>query len=62
MSKGSTIEWLARPGTKTATWNPMRGCTRKSSGCINCYAERMAARFSDPGAWPEDLRVREWPR
>jgi protein gp37 len=51
MSRASKIEWLARPGTKTATWNPIRGCTRVSEGCRNCYAERMAARFSDPGYW-----------
>lgn len=51
MSRNSTIAWLARPGTRTATWNPVRGCTRKSRGCVNCYAERMAARFSDPGYW-----------
>lgn len=31
------------------TWNPVRGCSRVSEGCRNCYAERMAARFSDPG-------------
>lgn len=27
-----------------ATWNPLRGCSRVSEGCRNCYAERMAAR------------------
>lgn len=27
-----------------ATWNPVRGCSRVSSGCRNCYAERQAAR------------------
>lgn len=30
-----------------ATWNPVRGCSRVSAGCQNCYAERIAARFSD---------------
>lgn len=29
------------------TWNPVRGCSRVSEGCRNCYAERVAARFSD---------------
>jgi protein gp37 len=38
MSQGSKIEWT------DATWNPVRGCTRVSEGCRNCYAERMAAR------------------
>lgn len=32
-----------------ATWNPIRGCSRVSEGCRNCYAERVAARFSQPG-------------
>ena len=39
------IEWTYR------TWNPVRGCSRISKGCTNCYAERIAARFSSP---PED--------
>lgn len=26
-----------------ATWNPIRGCSRVSPGCINCYAEKLAA-------------------
>lgn len=32
-----------------ATWNPVKGCTRISPGCMNCYAERQAARFAAPG-------------
>jgi protein gp37 len=32
-----------------ATWNPVRGCSRVSEGCRNCYAEGIAARFSDGG-------------
>lgn len=43
---GAKIEWTGR-----SDWNPIRGCTRKSTGCINCYAEIMAARFSKPGMW-----------
>lgn len=31
------------------TWNPLRGCSRVSDGCKNCYAESMAARFSGDG-------------
>lgn len=43
MSALTSIEWTDR------TWNPIRGCSRVSEGCRNCYAERMAARFSKPG-------------
>lgn len=39
MSLGTTIEWT------DATWNPIRGCTKISAGCKNCYAERFAERF-----------------
>lgn len=41
MSK-TTIEWTDR------VWNPVRGCSRVSPGCVNCYAERQAARFCRP--------------
>jgi protein gp37 len=41
----SAIEWT------DVTWNPVRGCSRVSEGCRNCYAERQAARFSDPGQY-----------
>lgn len=37
------------------TWNPIRGCSRVSEGCRNCYAERMAARFAGPGQPYEGL-------
>lgn len=43
MSSKTSIEWT------DASWNPIRGCTRVSEGCRNCYAEKMAARFSGPG-------------
>jgi len=39
MSDGSRIEWT------DATWNPVRGCTKVSSGCKFCYAETLAERF-----------------
>ena len=29
-----------------STWNPVRGCTRVTRECTNCYAEGMTARFS----------------
>lgn len=32
-----------------ATWGPIKGCSHKSSGCVNCWAERQAARFNNPG-------------
>ena len=28
-----------------AVWNPITGCTKCSSGCLNCYAERMTKRM-----------------
>ena len=34
------IQWA------TDTWNPVTGCTKISEGCRNCYAERIARRFS----------------
>lgn len=39
----TSIEWTEK------TWNPLRGCSPVSPGCKNCYAERIAARFSGPG-------------
>lgn len=49
MSDDTGIEWT------DATWNPIRGCSRVSEGCRNCYAERVAARFSGPGQPYEGL-------
>lgn len=39
MSDHSPIEWT------DATWNPVRGCTKISPGCKNCYAATFAERF-----------------
>lgn len=39
----SKIEWTE------STWNPTTGCTKISSGCTNCYAERMAMRLKAMG-------------
>ena len=39
----TTIEWTE------ASWNPVTGCTKLSSGCKNCYAERMAKRLQAMG-------------
>jgi protein gp37 len=55
MADRTLIEWA------DATWTPVKGCTRVSPGCGGpgreggCYAEIMAARFSNPGQWGEDL-------
>ncbi len=51
MSGVTGIEWT------DATWNPIRGCSRVSEGCRNCYAEKVAHRFSRPGS-PYDGVVR----
>src|SRR3954454_12812537 len=67
MSLNSAIEWT------DATWNPVRGCTKISPGCKNCYAATFAERFRGveghpyeqgfdlrlvPGKLPEPLRWR----
>ncbi|KSQ21588.2 hypothetical protein APB26_31875 [Pseudomonas aeruginosa] len=39
MSRKTNIEWT------DASWNPSRGCTRASPGCMHCYAEIQAARI-----------------
>lgn len=55
MSDHSSIEWT------DATWNPVRGCTKISSGCAHCYAETFAERFRGVPAHPYeqgfDLRL-----
>lgn len=43
MAQKSKIEWTE------STWNPVTGCTKISSGCKNCYAERMALRLKAMG-------------
>lgn len=43
MSQGSGIEWTE------STWNPLTGCTKISSGCKHCYADRMAKRLKAMG-------------
>jgi len=43
MACKSAIEWTE------STWNPVTGCTKISSGCLNCYAERMAKRLKAMG-------------
>jgi len=43
MATGSAIEWTE------ATWNPSTGCSKVSSGCKNCYAERLTVRLRAMG-------------
>lgn len=60
MADGSPIEWLQRPGTKPATWNPIRAhdratgkrgwfCVHVHEGCRFCYAERLNTKAGDTG-------------
>ncbi len=51
MASESSIEWTQM------TWNPVRGCTRVSEGCRNCYAERLATRFAGVGQAYEGLSI-----
>jgi len=40
------INWCVNPdGTPGEVWNPVTGCSKVSTGCKNCYAERYAERF-----------------
>lgn len=43
MSGTSKIEWTEM------TWNPVTGCTKVSTGCRFCYADRMAKRLQAMG-------------
>jgi protein gp37 len=52
VSANTKIEWA------TKTWNPLRGCSKVSEGCRNCYAIRQAHRFSGPGKPYEGLTER----
>jgi protein gp37 len=49
MSSKNTVELGSR------SWNPLRGCSRVSDGCQNCYAERFAYRLSETGQPYEGL-------
>lgn len=40
MAQKTKIQWA------TASWNPVRGCTKVSPGCKHCYAESQAKRFA----------------
>lgn len=49
MSDATGIRWTEH------TWNPTRGCAVVSPGCSNCYAMRVAYRFSGAGRPYEGL-------
>ena len=64
MADKTKIEWT------DATWNPITGCSRVSPGCVNCYAERLAAGrlnhhpsraglTDDHGRWNGEVRFNE---
>lgn len=71
MSDGSTIEWLDRPGTKPATWNPLRAretrtgktgwhCEHVHEGCRFCYAERINKRLGTKLEYKPGLVLKEF--
>jgi len=44
------VEWVRNgDGSQGMSWNPLVGCSKKSTGCKNCYAERMAKRLKAMG-------------
>ena len=51
MGDKTGIEWC------DASWNPVTGCTKVSSGCDNCYAETIAHRFAGTKAYPHGFAV-----
>src|SRR6476619_1476605 len=58
MSTQSLIDWTDN------TWSPVRGCSKVSPRCLNCYAEKFAERFRGvPGSPFEqgfDVRLAPW--
>ena len=44
MAERTAIEWT------DATWNPVTGCSKVSTGCKHCYAERLAHRLQAMGS------------
>ncbi len=51
MSDKTKIEWT------DATWNPITGCDKVSTGCDHCYAETIAHRFAGTAAYPDGFAV-----
>ena len=42
------IDWCDK------VWNPVTGCSKVSTGCKNCYAERMAKRLAGRAGYPAE--------
>lgn len=57
MSEHSSIEWT------DATWNPVTGCQKISTGCLFCYAETFSERFRGVSEHPfeQGFDLRLWP-
>lgn len=57
MSDRSAIEWT------DATWNPVTGCNKVSTGCKHCYAETFSERFRGVPGHPfeQGFALRLWP-
>jgi protein gp37 len=57
MAEHSSIEWT------DATWNPVTGCSKISTGCKNCYAEKFAERFRGVAGHPyqQGFDLKLWP-
>ncbi len=56
MSSHTKIQWTQNDdGTPGKSWNPVRGCSVISPGCVHCYAMKQAHRFSGAGKAYEGL-------
>jgi len=53
MMQKTKIEWAE------SVWNPTRGCSRVNEACRNCFAERIAARFSKACGFPHNGNIPE---
>lgn len=51
MGENSKIGWTDH------TFNPWRGCTKVSAGCLNCYAEEQQTRYQGAKWGPGEVRI-----
>ena len=65
---GAACNWLMRRDRMSESyrivwadglWDPVRGCSRKSAACVNCYAEAATAQNSQSGGWGEGFATLE---